>query len=459
MDPYELVLLGAGAAVLLAAWLPSRLAARPLSLPIVLVAIGVGLFALPLGFTPDHRVHGEWFERATEFGVIVSLMGAGLKLDRPIGWRTWQATWRLLLIGMPATILVVTIFGRVAGLSLGAALLVGAALAPTDPVLAADVQVGEPSTGSPDAVWAEDEVRFSLTSEAGLNDGLAFPFVYAAIALAASANGPSVAGVAHWVAVDLLFRLAVGLLSGLATGWALSRLLFGRKDGPEGLAAATTGFVALAATLLSYGIAELLHGYGFLAVFVTAVTIRSAERSHRYHKVLHDFADEVEQLLVVALLVLLGGALVGGVLDGLDLAGALVALGCIFVARPLACRIALHRMPILPLERRTIAFFGIRGVGSFYYLAYAATSAQFPGIDRVWAIVAFTVVISIVVHGVAATPVMHRLDRLGRRRRRRPAAHGSTAGESTAGESTAGGSTAGGSTAGGSTVWTSSPPE
>ncbi|MEZ5407671.1 MAG: cation:proton antiporter [Acidimicrobiales bacterium] len=418
MDLYELVLLGAGLVVLLAAWLPVRLADRPLSLPIVLVAIGAAVFSLPVAVTPRIDAQTEWFERAAELGVLVSLMGAGLKLDRPIGWRSWSTTWRLLGIGMPLTIAMITGLGLVAGLSAGAALLLGAVLSPTDPVLAADVQVGEPTVGDDDDVPAtgdEDEVRFSLTSEAGLNDGLAFPFVYAALALEEAGGDITWTGVADWLAIDLVLRLVLGVAGGWLVGKVLSRLMFPTHH-RMGLAETATGFVALAATLLAYGAVEAIHGYGFVAVFVAALTIRSAERGNTYHSVLHNFAEEIEQLLVVGLLVLLGGALAGGILTGLGWTGVAVALTCILVARPLACRLALAGSPIPAREQRTISFFGIRGIGSIYYLAYATTSHDIDQPDRVWAMAAFTVLVSIVIHGVAATPAMHRIDRYRDRR-------------------------------------------
>lgn len=426
LDEYEVVLLAAGVVVLLAAWLPGRLAERPLSLPIVLVALGIAAFALPIGVRLDVTEHGEWVERATELGVIVSLTGAGLKLDRRIGWRTWQTTWRLLAIAMPLTILVVAAISVAAGMAVGSAMLVGAALAPTDPVLAADVQVGEPSTGV-DAQRApeEDEVRFSLTSEAGLNDGLAFPFVYAAIWLTGSDGDVTWSGWWRWFGIDLLARVAIGVAAGVAVGWVLSLVIFGRhRTDNAGLTTSALGFVALATTLITYGVAEFVHGYGFIAVFVAATTIRSAERSHEYLSVLHDFGDEVEQLLVVALLVLFGGAILGGLLNGFDVWSLVIAGTCVFVARPAACWVSLRSGRTDPLERRLIGFFGIRGVGSFYYVAYAANSVDVRHLDRVWAAVTTTVLLSIVVHGVLATPAMRHLDRRSKRRsarRRRPA--------------------------------------
>jgi NhaP-type Na+/H+ or K+/H+ antiporter len=425
VDEYEVALLAAGVVVLLAAWLPGRLAERPLSLPIVLVAIGLAVFALPIGVRLDVFAHGTWIERATELGVIVSLTGAGLKLDRPMGWRTWQSTWRLLAIAMPLTILVVTVVSSAAGLAVGSALLIGAALAPTDPVLAADVQVGEPSTGDDvERLSEEDEVRFALTSEAGLNDGLAFPFVYAAIWMTDAGGDVTWSGWWRWFGVDLVTRVAVGVAAGVAVGWVLSLVIFGRRRSERpGLAASALGFVALATTLIAYGVAEFLHGYGFIAVFVAATTIRAVERTHEYLSVLHDFGDEIEQLLVVALLVLFGGAILGGLLDGFDVWSVVIAVTCVFVARPASCWLSLRGSRTDRLERRLIGFFGIRGVGSFYYVAYAATAVDVRQLDRVWAAVTTTVLLSIGVHGVLASRAMRELDRRPRWRpgRRRAA--------------------------------------
>lgn len=171
MELYKIGLAILGMAVLAAAVLPRLLENRPISFPIVYVGVGMGLFALPLGLpAPDPLSHGEFSERLTEFGVIVALMGAGLKLDRPPSLRGWMTTWRLLAITMPLTIAAVALLGWAVGIAIPSAVLLGAVIAPTDPVLASDVQVDPPKEGT------TDEVRFGLTSEAGLNDGLAFPF-------------------------------------------------------------------------------------------------------------------------------------------------------------------------------------------------------------------------------------------------------------------------------------------
>ena len=403
-----------GVAALLAGILPRVLERRPLSMPIAFLALGMLVFALPLGLPRvDPLAHPELTQHLSEVCVIVALMGAGLKIDRPLGGRRWLSTWRLLAIAMPVTIAAMALLGWWwAGLVPAAALLLGAALAPTDPVLAADVQVGEPT----DEEDSEDEVRFALTSEAGLNDGLAFPFVYAAIAMAGAAVTQE-SWLAEWVLVDVLYKGAVGVVGGLVVGKLLGKLFFQAPSRELRLARHAEGFLALAATFLAYGLVEVAGGYGFLAVFIAARGIRSAQRSHEYHQVLHDFAEQIERLLTVLLLLLLGGAVVGGLLGPLTWPAALVGLALIFLIRPLTGFLSLRGAPGRTSEHWVIAVFGIRGIGSFYYLAYAMSHATFPNVDVIWATVALVVVVSVVLHGVAATPVMRLLDRSNERSR------------------------------------------
>lgn len=418
IDRYELGLLIIGLAALLAAWVPVYLSRRPLSLPIVLVAVGALAFLLPLGLTPDDpRESPELVERVTELGVIVALMGAGLKLDRPFSLRGWTTTWRMLAVAMPLTIALTALLGAaVGGLAGASALLLGAVIAPTDPVLASDVQVGEPTTDPESTPAAEDEVRFTLTAEGGLNDALAFPFVYAAIAVAQHGWAPS-GWLPEWILWDLVGRIAIGLVVGWAIGRLLGVIAF-RPPGPlSALASTPQGFLAVAATLIAYGAAELLQGYGFLAVFVAAVALRSSERHDEFHLELHGFTEQTENLLVVGLLLAFGGALVTGVLDALTWTGALVALLVVFLVRPLTGWLALLGSPITSEERWAIAFFGVRGIGSVYYLAYGLTAAEFADADVLWAIVAATLVVSIAAHGVTASPAMSLVDRATRRRR------------------------------------------
>jgi NhaP-type Na+/H+ or K+/H+ antiporter len=427
-----------GGALLLAAVLPQLLHRWALSAPIVLVATGMLIGLLPasedLGFDPV--AVRPWIEHLTEVTVLVALMGVGLALDRPLrprlraSWASWSATWRLLGVAMPLTVAGVALLAwGPLGIALPASVLLGAMLSPTDPVLASDVQVGGPTLeGAEEEIDEGDEVRFALTSEAGLNDGLAFAFVWAAIFLAGVAPETGPSGVLRWVAWELVGKAVVGVLVGVAVGWLLARLAFRAPSRSLRLAEVGDPLLAIAALLLAYGAAELVHGYGFLAVFACAVTIRSLERRHEYHGSMHDVIARLESLLTLVVLLGLGFALTRGLLANLDWRGVVVAVALIFVIRPLAGWLSFlgHRSRVGPSgldhrERTVVGFFGVRGVGSIYYLAFGAGAAAFTEERWMWSTVGFTVALSVLVHGVLATPVMARLD--ARRRAREASGH------------------------------------
>ncbi len=399
LDLYDIGLMVVGLAAFGVVGFPRILAGRPLSYPIIYVAAGAIFFSLPLGFDgPDPVEYRVVTERFTELGVIIALMGAGIGLSRPFGWRSWRPTWQLLGITMPLTIAAVALLGwGTLGLAPAAAVLLGAVLAPTDPVLASDVQVEGPSE-------EEDEVRFALTSEAGLNDGLAFPFTNLAVLLAIGGSW-----LGEFLLVEVLYKVAMGTVAGLAVGRLLGFAIFGRGSP---LPKTMDGLVALAATFISFAAAELLGGYGFLAVFVAAVMIRHAERRHDYHEALHDFVGQVERLVTAVLLILFGGAITTGLWADLGWWEIGTAVVIVLVVRPIAGWLGLLGTGAARFERGAIAFFGIRGVGSFYYLAYATNQVDFGQAERLWGIVSLVVVISIVVHGITASPAMRRLDRL-----------------------------------------------
>ncbi|WP_343227182.1 cation:proton antiporter [Rhizobium changzhiense] len=389
-----------------------------MSLPIACLAIGALLAWSPFPLLPRFNPleNREFTERMTEIVVIVALMGAGLKLDRPIGWKRWMTTWRLLGVAMPLTIGTLAFLGSwILGLGVASALLLGACLAPTDPVLASDVQVGPPQTGE------EDEVRFALTSEAGLNDGLSFPFVHLAIALALAAKEGTVL-LQHWAFLDVFWRLAAGGVVGWALGKAFGFVSFRMRG--SSLAKTQDGFVALGMTFTAYGLTQLVGGYGFVAVFLAAVAFRASERDHDFHEQLHDFAEQIERLLMMVLLVCLGSiAASGELLGGIDWRVAVVAFLAIVFVRPISGWLSLIGSGHPPGESLIIAVFGIRGLGSIYYLAYATGRAEFERVETVWTTVLLIVLTSIVVHGIAVTPAMRWIDGRRSRARRKQTAH------------------------------------
>jgi NhaP-type Na+/H+ or K+/H+ antiporter len=405
-EPYILAFTGFGVLIALVAWLPLVLKRLPLSLPIICIALGAALFSLPqVTLTPLPLNHPEIAERFTEFVVIIALMGAGLKLDRIFSWRHWAVTWRLLGVTMPLGIgAIVLLLGWGLGYPWVAALLLAASLAPTDPVLAADVQVGPPKTGQ------EDEVRFGLTSEAGLNDGLAFPFVHLAIALAAAASSGE-AWFIDWVTYRVLWEIGGGVAAGWLIGRAFGWLTF-HVPAKTKLARTGDGLIAVSATLVSYGLTEIIHCYGFLAVFVTALAFRSTHRDHDFQVQMHEMTEQIERIAMMVLLLLFGGALARGLLAPVTWADAGVAAVILLIIRPLTGLIGLLGFKAVRTEKLTLAFFGIRGVGSFYYLAYGLNHMELAGADRLWGLVGLIVLMSVLLHGLTVTPIMRLLDRL-----------------------------------------------
>lgn len=406
MDLYIVLITGFGLLVLLTAWLPMLLKELPLSLPILCVGLGAAVFGLILPGTDVSPVaFPEFYERITEVVVVVALTGAGLKLDRPFGLKRWAITWRLLAFAMPLSIAAMAwAASGLLGLSVAAALLLAAALAPTDPVLASDVQVGPPASGE------EDEVRFNLTAEAGLNDALAFPFVHLAVALAAAASLAEPALWREWLLTDVVWRLGAGLATGWLAGKVLGVLAF-RLPNRARISRTGDGLVALGIAFVAYGVTELVHGYGFAAAFVAAVSFRGVRREHDYHETLHDFAEQIERLLLMVILVLFGGALAGGLLAGLSWATAGFAALAIFVIRPLSGYVSLLGVKRPFHEKAIISFFGIRGLGTIYYLGYALSKAAFEREAEIWAAAGLVILVSVLLHGVSVTPVMSRFDR------------------------------------------------
>lgn len=405
VDAYVLWLLAAGAVVLAAALLPRLLSRRFITAPIIYLLIGmVAYYVLPATDRPDLMDELYWVMRLTEMVVIIALTGAGLKLNKPFAKATWTHSKRLLAIGMPITMLLTFALGYwVFGFALATAVLLAAAIAPTDPVLAAEVQTTPPegSDSSP--------TRVALTTEAGVNDSLAFPFTYLAIGLAVFGMEEE-QWLWSWFLMDFMYKIVVGIAVGWAMGWLLNKVLlaFPAKNYTSKV---TTGILALSLTLIPYGMAELVSSYGFVAVFVAACVFRNLEAQHVYHKQLHNFAEEVEHVLVAVIFVLIGIYFIGDLLKSLTWAHIGFSALLIFAVRPIAGWMSLAGSKLKPIEKFTMSFFGIRGIGSLYYLSYALYHESFPQAEEAFALVVFLIVLSAVVHGLSAGAVVRRLER------------------------------------------------
>ena len=376
---------------------------RFINIPILYILVGVLMakIGLPLLTPSSGELAVLVIERVSEIIVIISLAGAGLAIDVGTNWRRWIPSWCLIGIAMPLTITAIFLLGwQVAGLGIAASVLLGASLAPTDPVLARAVQVGGPGK-------KQDGARVALTSEAGLNDGLAFPFVWLAIGLAGAASVAEFDWT-QWVLYDALYRTTAGVLVGIGCGWLATKVLFG----PLGDATNERGnpvIVLLSATFIAYGFAEFVHGYGFLSVFVAAragLVFSQNTSAEPYEHMTHNSADQIEAVLM-AILLLWFGAYIGAELwsqwTWTDL---LIALVILFIVRPVIAFASMIRTCGDWRDRLKVSFFGIRGMGSIFYIAYAQSHAQIDGIEAVWRIAGLTILLSIIIHGTLADHFM-----------------------------------------------------
>ena len=397
MDIYILDLLVIGLLLLMVTLGSGWIQRLPLSYAIIYLIVGVLLGRYGVNLI-QIRPNAEILERLTEFVVIVSVFGCGLKMNRPLKFWAWNTTARLIGFLMPISILAVATVAKLfLGFDWGQAILLGAILAPTDPVLASEVQLYHKDD--------RDELRFGLTSEGGLNDALAFPFVYFGIHWLKDPNWEN--WFKQWVAVDLIWAILAGIFMGIIVTKAvvfIDKWLQKFRKADELM----EDFVALSTILLVYSLTELVNGYGFIAVFVAGIVVRRSYHDPEKQQSKFEFTEQIEKLLEVATILLLGTILkVQPILTHLN-QGLLIAVLLLFVIRPLGTWISTLGSSLLPANRWLFGWFGIRGVGSLYYLSYAFGEGLKDELGETIAWITYiTVVISVILHGVSATPLMN----------------------------------------------------
>ena len=403
--PYAIALTFAGVAVFAAVFALSHQRERAFSASLIYLVLGLAaatiIDVLGVGWI-DPLQDSAIIEHLAEFAVIVALFGTGLKLERALEPGVWGSVGRLLGVVMPLTIAGIALFGTaVMGLSLGAAIILGAALAPTDPVLAGDVGVGPPGDEE------EREPNFALTAEAGLNDGLAFPFVFLGAFVAAEGGW---GWLTEWLVADVAYAVVVGVAIGAAGGHLIAASFVGLRE-RRFMIDALDGWVAVAAVLLVYGLTEVAGAYGFLAAFAAGVAFRRYEHGHELHRRVHNGAEVVEKFCELGVILLLGSLVTVSGLGELGWSDWLLVPTLLLVIRPLATAVAFAGSRTERPERAFIAWFGVRGIGSLYYVA-VGVGLGILSVDEsrllFWAVAA-SVVASIVVHGVTAAPLSRRL--------------------------------------------------
>jgi NhaP-type Na+/H+ or K+/H+ antiporter len=380
---------------------------RTFSASIIYLALGLvaslALAALGVDALDPIDDHGV-VERVTELALPIAVFTTAISIERRLTWRGWRTVVSLIALVMPLSIAAVAVFGAwVMGLSAGAALLLGAVLAPTDPVLAGDVGVTPPG----DPAEREAEARFSLGTEAALNDGLASPFVLLGI-LVAGKGGTS--WLVEWAVADLVYASVVGALIGAAGGYGLGAVAFRLRDARL-LDERLDQFFAVPAALIVFGVAEVAGAYGLVAVFCAGVAFRRYEFGHEHNRRLHDGAELVEKFGELIVIVMLGSVVTLAGLRAPGVAGWLLVPLLLFVVRPALAMGVLVRSGMRISDRLFIAWFGVRGVAALYYAAVVVGADVLSPTEEVkvfWT-TAVCVMVSIVVHGASATRLARRL--------------------------------------------------
>jgi NhaP-type Na+/H+ or K+/H+ antiporter len=409
----------------------SLLRAIPFSSAAIYMLLGIaagphGFDLIDLSMAVEDDAH--LLEVLTEIVVLVSLFAVGLKLPVRSSSAPWRVPLLLATVAMVVTIGLTAALGAALGWSLAASVLIGAVLAPTDPVLASEVQVSHGED--------RDALRFGLTAEGGLNDGTAFPFVMLALGLLGYRDlGPYGLG---WFGLDVVWAVAGGIGIGWLCGAGFTRAVIVLRL-RKGSAIGMESFLALGLIAVTYGLAIHAGVYGFLAVFVAGLGMRGVEHGvvrqrdaagaaapaapgaedsdketpTEVTRIALDFVEDLEKFAEMAAMLVIGSLLTW---DMFTWSNAALAAGLLFVIRPLAVFLVTWRSDWTLPQRRIGAWMGVRGVGSMYYLAYVLTH-EFgfdPVSDRFTGLVLFTVAASVVLHGMSATPIMA----LYKRRRR-----------------------------------------
>lgn len=391
-----------GALLILVALAGRRVARWPLTTAMIYLALGyaLGHFGVLDIALPDDA---GALEIASEIAVVLSLFSVGLRLRGSPETGYWRLPIALATLSMTATVALVAAAGVwIADLPLGAAVILGAIVAPTDPVLAGDVQVEDADD--------HDPVRRTLTGEAGLNDGTAFPFLLLGLGLLAEPDLSLF--LPQWLGVDVLWKAFGGLAIGAALGALTARLVTFLQQ-RHGDALGYDDFLALGLIALTYGCAHALHTYGFLAVFAAGWALHTGESSERgaapLSKSMLRFNDHMDRIAELAL-VLVTGALAATL--EITAAGVLFALLTILLLRPLAVAPVCVLHGLDPRRTALVAWFGVRGIGSIYYLAYAVENGlPAQHVEPLTTLVLSLILVSCIAHGATGTPGMRKWNR------------------------------------------------
>ncbi|MFT3848270.1 MAG: cation:proton antiporter [Propionivibrio sp.] len=409
----------------------------PLSPSMLYLAVGYALGRYAWWGIPAWQAHVGLLERVTEAALLISLFSVGLKLGLPLWGRRWSLPLRLALLSMAVTVLLVAAAGHlVLDLPWGVALILGGIIAPTDPVLASDVQVDDPAD--------RDRLRFSLSGEGGLNDGAAFPVVMLGLGLL-GLHDTGAFGL-RWLAVDFIWALAGGLLVGGALGTAVGRVVHYLRTS-HNAAVGLDEFVMLGLIALAYGTAQALLASGFVAVFGAGLAFQRIDKAVRrtsredvapapnrstaagaafalpkkeaqvavathpelagayMNQTARDFSEQLERIAELLIVLLIGFMLSYARFSW-------VAVGFVLylflLVRPVSVWLGLCGTAVARDQRLLMSWFGIRGIGSLYYLMFVMSHGiPADAAARLTELTHTVIAVSIVVHGISVTPLMN----------------------------------------------------
>ncbi|MNI30707.1 potassium/proton antiporter [compost metagenome] len=426
-----------GAVLLTLALTSSYLRWMPVTTSAVCLVLGIAIGPSALGLLQlDMNDAATWMEHLTEVAVLFSLFVCGLKLRKPFSDKNWRVA-----VGLAGPVMLLTIAGACLALHYalqlpwGVSVLISSILAPTDPVLAALVQVNDARD--------DDSVRFGLSGEAGLNDGIAFPFVILGLLLVRNDTEPGF--FSDWVLSSVVWAVPAGLLIGYAMGRGIGRVTLTLRIKNDDSTLSPNDYLALALIALAYVGAEAIHGYGFLSVFAAGLGLRhvevkstgnddlpaehlvqpvvghqNVEPQHAVHGDTHRLEDTqvaagimmgdmlafgslVERAMEVFLVTLLGVVLIAH----WDWRALLVGTALFCLIRPLSVVALPWRGVLNGHQRLLIGWFGIRGIGSLYYLFYALNHGLDPSVAGVCTDLTLSVVaLSILIHGFSTQPML-----------------------------------------------------
>lgn len=374
------------------------------NIPLLLMAIG--FFVQLLGFNvffldPGSTTGLNVILALTEALVVIALAAAGLSIRTPASWKNWNPAYLLVLGTMPLMTISSTLLAYyILRLDVATSLLLGAVLAPTDPVLARVVQVGGPKDKT-----KENPLKLALSAESGLNDGFAFPFVYLAIITSIVGASQAFFGFKflEWLTVDFIVRILLGVFIGIGFGHFGAKLACRIKSDDDH--EEFFGLMVLGAIIATYFIAEVLGGYGFLSVFfLTYVARQVTHKQHGAETLIlpHAFSDQLEILFTSVSLLWLGTFIAEKVLPFLFFQEVLYAILAVLIIRPITAMLSLMFSTLSRRHKFVASTLGIKGMGSIFYLCYAIKNGEFSNLEGVWRVVAMVIFLSVVLHGFTA---------------------------------------------------------